>query len=56
MEGKDNPLRMYLETDQTGSRKIISCYGCYFLIREKKISAVKLNMTQKQQYNIYFNA
>jgi hypothetical protein len=47
MEGKDNPLKMYLETDQTGSRKTTSCSGCYFLKRVKKISAVKLNMTQK---------
>jgi ribosomal protein L36 len=47
LEGKYNPLRMCIETEQTGNRTTTSCSGCYFLKREKKIYVVKLNMTHK---------
>jgi hypothetical protein len=36
MERKYNPLRMCIETEQTGNRTTTSCSGCYFLKREKK--------------------
>ena len=45
MEGKDNPLRMCIETEQTGNNIVF--WMLFPEKRKKKIDAVKFNITQK---------